>query len=69
MSDRAIISLQCGHFSNFVGAHFWNFQESTFNYDSSSKPSEISHDVLYREGITFDKNVTFDVGKVFENFG
>ena len=27
MSDRAIISVQLGHYANHVGAHFWNMQE------------------------------------------
>ena len=26
MSDRAIITVQLGHYANHVGAHFWNMQ-------------------------------------------
>ncbi|CAD6224659.1 GSCOCG00005489001-RA-CDS [Cotesia congregata] len=55
---REIITLQLGHYSNYVGAHWWNLQESGFSYDPS-KPSEINHDVLYREGETIRKEVTF----------
>lgn len=63
MSDRAVISLQLGHYSNFVGAHFWNLQESSFVYGGGSgdaRPkSEICHDVLYREGQTLSREVTY----------
>lgn len=52
MSGREILTLQFGHHSNFVGAHLWNLQESSFDYNAD-KPSEIFHDVLYREGLTY----------------
>lgn len=51
MSGREILTLQFGHYSNFVGAHLWNLQEFGFAYDSD-KPSEINHDVFYREGLS-----------------
>lgn len=51
MSCNEILTLQFGHFSNFVGAHWWNLQERSFEYDSPV-PSEVNHDILYREGIT-----------------
>ena len=53
--DRAVITLQIGHYSNFVGAHFWNIQEAGFVYASSTNPTfvpEINHGVLFREGVT-----------------
>lgn len=50
MGSREILTLQFGHYSNFIGTHWWNIQELGFNYDSSN-PGEINHDVLYREGI------------------
>ncbi|XP_057656516.1 protein misato isoform X1 [Diorhabda carinulata] len=53
-----ILTLQLGHYSNFVGAHLWNIQELSFQYGSDN-PSEINHDVLYREGITNKREVTF----------
>ncbi|XP_053596509.1 protein misato [Microplitis demolitor] len=55
---REIITIQLGHYANYVGAHWWNLQEAGFSFDSS-KPSEINHDVLYREGETPRKEVTF----------
>lgn len=52
MPSREIITLQIGNYSNFLGTHWWNSQESSFCYDSTvnSDLSEINHDVLYREG-------------------
>ena len=26
MSAREVITIQCGHFSNFIGTHWWNIQ-------------------------------------------
>lgn len=36
MTNRAVISIQCGHYANFIGAHFWNIQESSFEYGGPS---------------------------------
>ncbi|CAG8497509.1 511_t:CDS:10 [Paraglomus occultum] len=49
-----IITLQFGHFTNFVGTHFWNTQEACFSYsENSTEPNpEIIHDVLFRTGVT-----------------
>lgn len=58
MSTREVITLQLGHYANFVGAHWWNLQEGNFSYDPT-KPSEINHDVLYREGQNPKREVTF----------
>uniref|UniRef100_A0A182PE02 Misato Segment II tubulin-like domain-containing protein n=1 Tax=Anopheles epiroticus TaxID=199890 RepID=A0A182PE02_9DIPT len=35
------------------------FQESSFNYEPNAEPSEIDHSVLYREGQTRQRQVTF----------
>ena len=52
-STREVITLQFGHYSNFVGTHWLNIQESSFCYDpNSSNQQEINHDVLFREGLT-----------------
>lgn len=61
MSVKEIITLQVGHYSNFVGAHWWNIQESSFVYSPSQAtgPKEICHDVLYREGENRQREVTF----------
>ncbi|KAG5867839.1 hypothetical protein JTB14_021234 [Gonioctena quinquepunctata] len=58
MFGKEILTLQFGHYSNFVGAHWWNIQEQGFEYNSTT-PSEINHDVLYREGLTHKGEVTF----------
>ncbi|KAG5684918.1 hypothetical protein PVAND_014126 [Polypedilum vanderplanki] len=55
---REIITLQLGNYANFVGTHFWNTQEHSFNYDPEVEVSEINHDVLFREG-NYNRNVTF----------
>ncbi|KAI7824711.1 tubulin domain-containing protein [Gamsiella multidivaricata] len=52
-----IVTLQFGHFANFVGAHYWNAQEAHFNYQQPSEEEEpapelVNHDCLYRVGIT-----------------
>ena len=31
MSDRSVITLQVGHYSNYIGAHFWNIQVIIFD--------------------------------------
>lgn len=58
MSTREIISLQFGNYSNFVGAHFWNLQELSFDYTGAVK-TEVNHDILYREGKTASGDVTY----------
>ncbi|KAF9209883.1 mtDNA inheritance, partitioning of the mitochondrial organelle [Haplosporangium sp. Z 27] len=52
-----IVTLQFGHFANFVGTHFWNTQDAHFNYeqpadDEEVAPELINHDCLYRVGMT-----------------
>lgn len=58
MTAREILTIQLGHYSNFIGSHWWNIQESNFSYDPDN-PSEINHDVLYREGENLKKQVTY----------
>ncbi|XP_003707902.1 misato mitochondrial distribution and morphology regulator [Megachile rotundata] len=58
MTSREILTIQLGHYSNFIGTHWWNLQESNFSYDPNN-PSEINHDVLYREGENFKKQLTY----------
>ncbi|XP_046489750.1 protein misato isoform X1 [Neodiprion pinetum] len=58
MPTREVLTLQFGHYSNFIGTHWWNIQESSFSYEPK-QPSEINHDVLYREGETPRKETTF----------
>lgn len=50
-TTREIITIQLGNYANYVGTHWWNIQESAFNYNPSSlEKSEMNHDVLFREG-------------------
>ncbi|XP_017476118.1 PREDICTED: protein misato isoform X1 [Rhagoletis zephyria] len=58
-SKREVVSLQFGNYANYIGAHWWNIQESSFNYNPDHGPSEINHDVLYREGVNLNKQVTY----------
>lgn len=58
-STREIITLQFGHYSNFIGTHFWNLQEASFTYEDNNKPLEICHDILYREGQNLKGEVTY----------
>ena len=53
--DRAVITLQFGNYSNYIGSHFWNIQEAGFVYSSGTNSKcvpDISNDVLFREGIS-----------------
>ncbi|KAM8719946.1 hypothetical protein ACLKA7_006064 [Drosophila subpalustris] len=58
---REILTFQLGTYANYVGAHFWNQQESNFVYDSNNSQVEEEqlpqNDVLYREGLN-DLNQT-----------
>lgn len=54
-----ILTLQLGNYANYVGTHFWNLQEASFCYDPNSEPSEVDHDVLYREGRTSNRHTTY----------
>lgn len=61
MTSREIITFQFGNYANYIGAHWWNIQEAGFNYDPTSVPSDINHDVLFREGqdyrVSFLRNI------------
>ncbi|XP_004519976.1 protein misato [Ceratitis capitata] len=58
-TTREVIALQFGNYSNYIGTHWWNIQESSFSYNPEDAPSEINHDVLYREGVNLNKQVTY----------
>ena len=62
--SKPLITIQCGNYSNYLGSHFWNLQESGFVYQQGQSSQrdeilEIDNDVLYREGKTLNKEVTF----------
>ncbi|KAJ8304930.1 hypothetical protein KUTeg_018513 [Tegillarca granosa] len=60
MDTKEIVTLQIGHYSNFVGAHWWNIQESTFVYDPKKvHDKEVNHDILFREGQNLRGDVTY----------
>lgn len=48
----SVITLQFGGYANYVGAHFWNFQDELAGaaYTQPDGWREVSHDVLYRAG-------------------
>ncbi|KAM7250701.1 hypothetical protein ACFE04_022584 [Oxalis oulophora] len=55
---RELVTVQVGGFANFVGSHFWNFQDELLglaadpNADSVFKNQYLDMDVLYRSGET-----------------
>ncbi|KAG4074450.1 hypothetical protein HA402_015739 [Bradysia odoriphaga] len=59
LPSREILTLQFGNYSNYVGTHWWNIQESGFNYDPYAIQSGIDHDLLYREGADFKGQATY----------
>lgn len=48
---KEIIYIQAGNTSNHVGTHFWNVQQSYFDY-SGDKEVLVDHDVSFREGVS-----------------
>uniref|UniRef100_A0A3Q0SMA0 Protein misato homolog 1 n=1 Tax=Amphilophus citrinellus TaxID=61819 RepID=A0A3Q0SMA0_AMPCI len=56
---REVITLQLGHYSNFVGTHWWNLQDASLSYDPETPPGEIQSDVVFREGQTLGGHVTY----------
>jgi hypothetical protein len=48
---KEIIYIQAGNISNHVGTHFWNAQQSYFDY-SGDKEVLVDHDVSFREGVS-----------------
>ncbi|XP_029022301.1 protein misato homolog 1 isoform X2 [Betta splendens] len=56
---REVITLQLGHYSNFVGTHWWNLQDASLSYEPETSPSEIQSDVVFREGQTMGGHVTY----------
>ncbi|CAB1351023.1 unnamed protein product [Coregonus sp. 'balchen'] len=56
---REVVTLQLGHYSNFVGTHWWNLQDASLTYDPDAPPGELQNDVLFREGQTFGGEITY----------
>ncbi|POO02742.1 Tubulin/FtsZ, GTPase domain containing protein [Trema orientale] len=62
---KEIVTLQVGGFANFVGSHFWNFQDELLGLaadphaDQAFRNQHINMDVLYRTGETQRGNVSY----------
>ncbi|ESQ53399.1 hypothetical protein EUTSA_v10024834mg [Eutrema salsugineum] len=71
---REIVTIQVGEFANFVGSHFWNFQDELLGLasDPESDPIFRNHnldmDVLYRSGETQQGVATYTPRLVSVNF-
>ncbi|TRY97389.1 hypothetical protein DNTS_032904 [Danionella cerebrum] len=59
-SCREVVTLQLGHYANFVGTHWWNLQDASLAYDGDDvSSSELQSDVMFREGLTLSGQVTY----------
>ncbi|XP_048476412.1 protein misato homolog 1 [Rhincodon typus] len=60
-ASREVVTLQLGHYSNFVGTHWWNLQDAALCYDGEPNDSysEIDSNVLFREGVTMQGQPTY----------
>nr|XP_033778933.1 protein misato homolog 1-like [Geotrypetes seraphini] len=57
---REVLTLQLGHYANFVGAHWWNLQDTVLSSDSARlQDLEVCSDVLFREGQTLNGQETY----------
>ncbi|XP_061123041.1 protein misato homolog 1 [Syngnathus typhle] len=56
---REVITLQLGHYSNFVGTHWWNIQDASLSYDPEMPPGDFQSDVMFREGQTLGGSITY----------
>ena len=52
MAGSEVITLQVGHYANFVGAHWWNMQEGSFGRRQPGFEKEINHDRFFHTGCT-----------------
>ncbi|XP_016309052.1 protein misato homolog 1 [Sinocyclocheilus anshuiensis] len=56
---REVVTLQLGHYSNFIGTHWWNVQDAALVYGCDAPAGELQSDVLFREGLTLGAHVTY----------
>eukprot|EP00850_Spirogloea_muscicola_P005974 SM000028S10068 [mRNA] locus=s28:205324:208188:+ [translate_table: standard] len=60
---REVVTLQVGSYANYIGAHFWNFQDELLGRESSPDNGEVVNDidsgVLYRVGETSRGEATY----------
>lgn len=63
---REIVTIQVGDFANYIGSHFWNFQDELIGLaedqhgDSIYRSSPLNMDVLYRTGETQQGVLTYN---------
>ena len=51
-NNKGIITLQIGHYSNYVGTHWWNIQQSSKRaQERNNEKTEIDHGLFLREDI------------------
>ncbi|KAG8363878.1 hypothetical protein BUALT_Bualt19G0068300 [Buddleja alternifolia] len=62
---KEIVTIQVGSYANFVGSHFWNFQDELLGLadspesDQTFKSHNLNMDILYRTGETQQGIVTY----------
>ncbi|GMI84027.1 hypothetical protein like AT4G37190 [Hibiscus trionum] len=62
---REIVTVQVGGFANFIGSHFWNFQDEMLGLAADPygyplfKTKSLNMDVLYRTGETHQGTLTY----------
>ncbi|PRW59896.1 tubulin nucleotide-binding domain [Chlorella sorokiniana] len=60
---REVLTLQFGSFANYVGAHYWNFQDELLGLqaqqDGRGPAAQVDCDVLFRQGETATGEGTF----------
>ncbi|CAN4108870.1 unnamed protein product [Withania somnifera] len=71
---REIVTIQVGNYANFIGSHFWNFQDELLGLaeipesDQVFKNHTLDMDVLYRTGETQQGLLTYTPRMVSINF-
>ncbi|XP_065185260.1 protein misato homolog 1-like [Sycon ciliatum] len=65
MAGSEVITLQVGHYANFVGAHWWNMQEGSFGRRQPGFEKEINHDRFFHTGCTSKGEETYTPRMVF----
>lgn len=54
--SKSIVTLQLGNYSNFIGSHYWNLHEFSFQNPGNNS---VNNDVTYYEGLTVNNTVTY----------
>lgn len=67
---REVVTIQVGGFANFIGSHFWNFQDELLGLDNDPvfKNHGLNMDVLYRAGETQGGVLTYTPRLVSVNY-